>query len=203
MKPYTQYPYNNTQKKPIIDISTEKKVFIGIGLLTLVILVGGVWFLSVQGAKEEEKLNKGLLGEKIQEMPSSHVKPGASHASYNSNPPTSGPMYDDVAGPGFHDTEVPDEKAVHSMEHGAAIVWYKADLPKETVDLVKNAFDKASGKSVMLPRKNLDVPVALTSWGRLSKIKAILPTEIALFNKEVKDFIETNNDRAPEKSSMY
>lgn len=197
--------YSNIQKQGnfLTNMSTDTKIIGGIGISTLLILIGGVWFLSVQGAKEQEKLNKPLLGQEIKPQASSHVRPGETHAEYNSNPPTSGQMYDDVAGPGFHDKEVPDEKAVHSMEHGAAIVWYKADLPKETVDLIKNAFDKASGKSIMLPRKNLDVAVALTSWGRLLKIKAILPTEIALFNKEIKDFIETNNDRAPEKSSMY
>lgn len=196
MKSYNQYPYNNTQKKPLIDISTEKKVFIGIGLLTLVILVGGVWFLSVQGAKEEEKLNKGLLGEKIQDMGATHVKRDESHPDYNSNPPTSGYHWGDgTAGPGIKDQEVSQELVLHSMEHGAAVVWYKSDLPKDQVETIKNAFTSASGKSIMLPRKNLDTPIALTSWNRLLKLKTIDKAKI-------KEFIETNNDRAPEKAPI-
>lgn len=177
-------------------LGTDAKIIGGIGMLTLILLIGGVWFMSSRDAKEQEKLNKPLLGREIKVQGSNHIKPGESHADYNSNPPTSGPMYDDVSGPGFHDSEVPDEKAVHSMEHGAAIVWYKADLPKNKVEKITKAFQNASGKSVMLPRKNLDTPIALTSWGRLLALKTIDAATI-------KEFIETNNDRAPEKSSMY
>ena len=193
MQPYSQY---NPQKKSFINLSTEHKVFASIGLLTLIILVGGVWFLSMQGAKEEKKLSKGLLGEKIADMGSLHVKRGESHQDYNSNPPTSGPHWGDgTAGPGIKDQEVPDELLVHSLEHGAAIVSYKPDLPKDQIEKIKNAFSSASGKSILVPRKNLDVPVALTSWNRLLKLKTIDTAKI-------KAFIETNNDRAPEKAPI-
>lgn len=47
----TYNPYG-TRKRPIIDISTEKKVFIGIGLATVLILVGGIFLLSWQQSKE-------------------------------------------------------------------------------------------------------------------------------------------------------
>lgn len=187
---------NVMSKVPMIDISTERKIFIGIGLLTLVILVGGIWFMSAQGTKEQEKLNKELMGEKIQDMGATHVKRGETHPDYNSNPPTSGYHWGDgTAGPGIKDKAVPDELVVHSMEHGAAVVWYKDNLPKDQVEKIKEAFNSASGKSIMLPRKNLDVPVALTSWGRLLKLKTIDAAKI-------KEFIETNNDRAPEKAPI-
>ncbi len=183
-------------KIPIIDLSTEKKVYIGIGLLTLVILVVGVWFMSSQGAKEEEKLNKGLLGEKIQDMGAAHVKRGEDHPEYNSNPPTSGYHWGDgVAGPGVKDKPVADELVLHSMEHGAAVLWYKDTLPQSDVEKIKTAFNSASGKSIMLPRKNLDVPIALVSWGRLLKLKTIDEAKI-------KEFIETNNNQAPEKAPI-
>lgn len=181
-------------KPSIIDVSTERKVYIGIGLLSLIILVGGVWFLSVQDTKEQSKLNKPLLGEEIQIQGAEHVA-GKEHQAYNSNPPTSGPMWDGTAGPGIKDKEIDDELMVHSMEHGAAVVWYKADLPKTDVEKITNAFQSASGKSIMLPRKNLDVPIALTSWGRLLTLKTIDTAKI-------KEFIATNSDRAPEKAPI-
>lgn len=39
-------------KGPIIDVSTERKVFIGIGLATLLIIAGGVALVSRQQSKE-------------------------------------------------------------------------------------------------------------------------------------------------------
>lgn len=177
-------------------MNTEKKITISFIVVTVLLLVGGVWFLSAQGSKEQAKLNKPLVGEEIPSQGAPHVGRGESHPSYNSNPPTSGWHWGDgVAGPGIKDKPVPDELVLHSMEHGAAVVWYKADLSKDNVEKIKSAFNDASGKKIMLPRKNLDVPVALTSWGRLLKLKTINEAKI-------KEFIETNNDRAPEKAAI-
>ena len=176
-------------------MSTDTKVIGGIGLLTLIIFVGGVWLLSAQGAKEEKKAATPLMGK---EYPTSsqHVPRGEKHEAYNSNPPNSGPHWGDgTAGPGIKDTEVPDELLMHSAEHGAAILWYKADLPQDQVEKLKTVFNEASGKKIMVPRKNLDTPVALTSWGR------VLPLE-TIDEGQIKAFLETNNDRAPEKAPI-
>lgn len=179
-----------------VNMSGEKKVIIGIALATLVILVGGVWLLSAQNKQEQEKLNKSFMGEKIEDMGSAHIKRDESHPAYNSNPPTSGWHWGDgVAGAGIKDKEVPDELLIHSLEHGAAIVSYKSDLSKEDVEKITKAFNDASGKKIIVPRKNLDVPVALTSWNYLLKLKTI-------DGEQIKAFIETNNDRAPEKAPI-
>lgn len=177
-------------------MKTDYKVIIGVVLLTLVILVGGTWLSSSKATKNKEKLSRPLMGEKIADMGAAHVARGKSHEPYNSNPPTSGPHYGDgVAGPGIKNESVADELVLHSMEHGAAVLWYKADLPETDVSRLKDVFQSASGKKIMLPRENLDVPVALTSWGYLLKLETIDEVKI-------KEFIETNNDRAPEKAPI-
>lgn len=177
-------------------MSTEKKVYIGLGVVTIAIVVGAAFFMGGQDKKQQEKIQKPLMGEKIPDMGQIHVKQGESHVAYNSNPPTSGPHTDDgVAGAGIHEKQVADELLVHSLEHGAVIVSYKADLPQNQVEKIKNAFNGASGKKIMVPRKNLDVPVALTSWNYLLKLKTI-------DERQIQAFIETNNDRAPEKARI-
>lgn len=176
-------------------MTTEHKVFAGIGLLTLVIIFGGVWLSSKEGVKNTEKLSKSMMGEKMSDLGGQHVSKGATHTAYNSNPPTSGPHWTGVAGPGIKDEPVPDELVLHSMEHGAAVVWYREGLNQSDVDKITEAFNNSSGKKIMLARKDLDVPVALTSWGYLLKLETIDETKI-------KEFIETNNDRAPEKAPV-
>lgn len=187
-------------------MSTDTKIVGGIAILTITILVGSVWLLSAQSSKEQAKQNKSLIGEEIPIQTTQHIKPGESHPPYNSNPPTSGWMYDDVAGAGIHEVQVPDEKLIHSMEHGAVVVWYKsgeatdsskiAGLSSEETEKLKQIFNKASGKKILAPRKNLDVSIALTSWGRLLKLQAIDSEKIIAF-------IETNENRGPEKAPMY
>ncbi|MFA6076585.1 MAG: DUF3105 domain-containing protein [Candidatus Paceibacterota bacterium] len=136
-----------------------------------------------------------MMGEKMPDLGGQHVARGATHAIYNSNPPTSGPHWVDTAGAGIKDESTPDELLLHSMEHGAVVVWYREGLDQSDVDKITEAFNSSSGKKIMLARKDLDVPVALTSWGYLLKLQTIDETKI-------KEFIETNNDRAPEKAPV-
>lgn len=176
-------------------MKTDHKVIIGIILVTLIIIGGGAWWSSKEGVKTAQKLSKAMLGEKMPDLGGQHVVRGAAHLAYNSNPPTSGPHWTGVAGPGIKDEPVPDELILHSMEHGAAVVWYREGLDQSDVDKITEAFNNSSGKKIMLARKDLDVPVALTSWGYLLKLNTI-------DEGTVKEFIETNNDRAPEKAPI-
>ena len=105
-------------------------------------------------------------------------------------------MGDDVAGAGVKSQQAPDELILHSMEHGAAVVWYRADLPQDQIEKIQAAFDAAKvRKKIMTPRAGLDVPVALTSWGYLLKLDATDAEKIT-------GFILANNDRGPEKAPI-
>ncbi len=174
----------------------DYKVLGGILAFTLVVLVGGVWAVSLRSAGEQEKLAKPLMGEKISDQGAPHIARESEHPTYSSNPPTSGWHWGDgTAGPGIKEEQIADELVLHSMEHGAAVVWYQAGLPQADVDRIVSAFNAASGKKIMSPRADLDVPVALTSWNYLLKLPAIDEAKIT-------EFIETNNDRAPEKAPI-
>jgi len=176
-------------------MTTEHKVIGGIIILTLVIIFGSVWFSSKQAVENKDRLSKPMMGEKMADEGAVHVARDKAHPAYKSNPPTSGPHWADVAGPGIKDEFIPDELVLHSMEHGAAVVWYREGLDSNEVDKIKQAFNDSSGKKIILAREDLDVPVALTSWGYLLKLQTIDEAMI-------KEFIETNNDRAPEEAPI-
>ena len=184
-------------------MTTEHKVFLGIGLATLLIIVGGVFFTNQQDSNQNQSSisaqtsTKPLMGEAITIQGETHIKRGESHPPYNSNPPTSGWHYGDgVGGAGIHDTEVPDELLVHSLEHGAVILSYNASLSASDVEKLKQIFRQTTGKGIMVPRKNLDVPIALTSWGRLYKLQTI-------DEKTIKAFFAINSNRGPEQTPMF
>ena len=100
------------------------------------------------------------------------------------------------------------------MEHGAVILWYKPSdntdnqaaegtksakksaLSSQDIERLKQIFKSVSvSKKIMVPRDSLDVPVALTSWGRLLKLQTIDEAQI-------RTFMETNEDRGPEKAPL-
>lgn len=178
-----------------MTITGEQKVIGSIIVLSLVILVGGIFMLSGQDQQVEEQLSIPLMGDTILGAGASHLADGEFYDDYSSDPAVIGPHWQHPAGAGMKNTDIPDESLIHSMEHGAVIVYYNPELSEDDITLVKDAFISASGKKIIVPRENLDVPVALGSWGQLLKLSEINTDTIV-------QFIEVNNDRAPEKAPI-
>ncbi|MBI3384697.1 DUF3105 domain-containing protein [Candidatus Gottesmanbacteria bacterium] len=172
-------------------MSTDKKVIISTGLATLVILVGGVYWATKQG----ERSSKPLVGQEVAIESRNHV-PDTTKIDYNSNPPAGGDHYARPQDAGIYDKAPADGNLVHSLEHGAIILWHNPDLPSGDIDTLKKIYYKASGgKKIMTQRKSLDVPVALSSWGRVLKLRTI-------DEKQIMEFFETNRDRGPEQAPI-
>lgn len=187
----------------------NKKVIALISIATLLILGGAIWLLSSSSEKEQSKLSKPLAGQEVADEGAAHI-PNNQTAQYQTNPPTSGPHYAQSANAGIYDTAPSDGNLIHSMEHGAVILWYKPSLrsddlkeatgsgtlglSKEEVNKLKEIFSSvAVSKKIMVPRESLtDAPIALTSWGRLLKLQTIDEAQI-------RAFMETNENRGPEK----
>lgn len=173
----------------------ERKLILSIVIITLLVLGGGTWLLTKQSTEEQAKLDKPLLGQEISIQGRTHV-PDGTRVDYSTNPPTSGNHYVKPQPAGIYDSALPDGNLVHSLEHGAVILWYKSDLSATESAQLKSIFDSVPvSKKIMTPRDSLDVPVALTSWGRLLKLQAI-------DENQIKTFMITNEDRAPEKAPL-
>ncbi len=168
-------------------MTTETKIFAGVGLVTLLVIVGGAFLIT----KKDEKPGRPLMGQEITIESRTHV-PESTKINYNSNPPAAGEHYGITAHGGIYDKAPADGNLVHSLEHGAVILWYKADLPQADIKKLQDIYYNSPGiKKIMTPRENLDVPVALSSWGRVLKLTTI-------DEKQIKDFFEVNKDRGPE-----
>ena len=120
--------------------------------------------------------------------------------TYNSDPPTSGPHYPEEAQAGFYDTNIyqyPAGYLVHNLEHGYIIFWYNCGLLDEAtctdlksqIKAVMNDFNNV--KVVTYLWDSIDVPVVMTSWGRLQKMETFDATQARAFYKN-------NLNRSPE-----
>ena len=54
-----------------------------------------------------------------------HVEDGTD-IEYGTQPPSSGNHYGTPADAGFYDSAIPEEQAVHNLEHGQIVVWYSS-----------------------------------------------------------------------------
>ena len=64
---------------------------------------------------------------------------------------------------GVYGEPVPDELAVHSLEHGAVWVTYRPDLPADQVQALQDVLPDTY--IVLSPREGLPSPVVASAWG--------------------------------------
>lgn len=163
-------------------------------LLFVAMIVYLVW-------KQAQPIPK--TGEAVPIQGASHIPVGQPHEPYNSNPPTSGPHYEQPAEAGFYDEAPLDEQLVHSLEHGYVIIWYNCSaLTESQCSQLKSRIREVMGsagnslltntpKLIAVPRTNMETQLALTTWGRLDKFDA--------FDRQrILDFIKAFRDNAPE-----
>jgi hypothetical protein len=162
----------------------------GIGAFVIVVIGFIIW----QGVRP-------AAGTAVPVMASSpHLPTDSDPGQYNSNPPTSGLHYADTLTAGFYETndhQYPEGYLIHNLEHGYVIFWYNCDLLDESAcsELklqIRSVMDELKGfKMIAYPWASLDVPVAMTSWGRIQKFETFDANK-------AKAFYRANLNKAPE-----
>jgi hypothetical protein len=150
---------------------------------------------------------KPAAGQELPTLPADHVPEGSQPGPYNSDPPTSGSHYASPMRAGFYEpgdpeTELPYPEGylVHSLEHGYVIFWYNCDpLTEDECQELKDGIRQVMAarnnfKLVAFPWPSLDVPVVMTSWGRMLEMASFDPGA-------AENFISANLNRAPEPSA--
>ncbi|HKZ35789.1 MAG TPA: DUF3105 domain-containing protein [Patescibacteria group bacterium] len=144
-------------------------------LFLALILALGYWFFT-----------RPMPGEGMADQGAEHVTDIAGF-TYNSNPPTSGPHFEDWTRPGFYEQSLNDGNLIHSLEHGYIIVSFNCAAVTNCDQLksdLKNFFDRHDQERlIIVARPQLDVPVALTAWRRLLKLKSWDETQAEAFFK--------------------
>jgi hypothetical protein len=114
----------------------------------------------------------------VQSFPSEgndHVSAGT-EIQYDTSPPTSGPHYTSTVSAGFYDEPRPAGALVHTLEHGAVIVYYDpAALDQESrADLEALASEyTGTWQSVVVvpnPAENPESPYVLTAWRQMLRM---------------------------------
>lgn len=146
----------------------SKRIIIIVAVL-VVLLAGLVAYSKYQQSKVP------LIGVKHPEQSRQHIQRGAAHAPYNSNPPSSGPHYNDAQAPtewGIYTTPVQDEVFVHNEEHGGVIITYNPTLlPPDQLKQLQALFGQPSSnknfsasKYVVTPRPADTHAIELAAW---------------------------------------
>lgn len=123
-----------------------------------------------------------------------HLPPGQP-AIYPATPPYGGQHWTQPLRCGIYEAEQPFEPIVHTMEHGAVVLYYQPLVVAEDtvaeLRLLASALLNEGARLIMTPSSRLGVPVALASWGRLLSLDG--------FEEErIRDFIDAFEGDGPE-----
>jgi hypothetical protein len=89
---------------------------------------------------------------------------------------------------GFYDEPVPDEHAVHDLEHGAVWLAYAPDLPAAEVDMIHDLV-RANDKVLAAPYPALapGEAVVATAWARQLRLDSVDDPRLAEFVVQYQD----------------
>jgi hypothetical protein len=197
--------------KKTTPISFRPWLFVGLGVIVVAVII----FLAVNGSKAANPTANaagtdptpspaGLMGDPVPVASAAHVPEGSVPGPYASDPPAGGTHYPvNYTAKFYQESDLPSLPAhpegylVHSLEHGYVIYWYNCKATS-TIDctslkaLIQKAMDEAGDtKLIAFPWSSMDVPVAMTSWGRILKMST--PDEATMVK-----FANSNRYKSPE-----
>jgi hypothetical protein len=174
-----------TRTKPTIDPPRRNK---GVGLLQALLVFGALLAILVAYVAVLTEMFPGLgtgdppgnppAGiESFGNLGSEHVK---GDLDYAQSPPVGGDHNPTWQNCGYYAEPVPDERAVHSMEHGAVWIAYSPDLPQEQVERLR---DLAQNQLYVLvsPYPDLGSPVVASAWGKQLRLDGASDPDLERF----------------------
>lgn len=122
-----------------------------------------------------------------------HVDPPVDYAQ---TPPVGGPHSQVWMNCGAYSEPVPDEQAVHSLEHGAAWIAYRSDLDEAAVTGLAGMAESQTYLLVS-PYPDLPVPVVVSAWGVQLQLDSPDDPRLAEFLDEYRQGPQTPEPGAP------
>jgi len=99
---------------------------------------------------------------------------------YPQTPPVGGdhnPVWQDCQ---YYDTSVPNERAVHSLEHGAVWITYSPDTSAADRDVLK-AIAQQGDHILVSEYEGLPSPIVATAWGKQLMLESVSDPRLQQF----------------------
>ncbi len=94
----------------------------------------------------------------------------ATPVDYPQNPPVGGDHSPDPQTCGAYGQPIPNERGVHSMEHGAVWITHRPDLPGPQVSRLRSLARQSH--VLVSPYPGLPAPVVASAWGRQVQLES-------------------------------
>jgi len=150
------------------------------------LLLAGALVLTACGGDEDDgsaPVTSALADEGVEGVVAFNVTDN-SHVEgtveYGQSPPVGGPHNPVWANCKFYDDEIPNENAVHSLEHGAVWITYTEAADEATLDTIRALIDQSDHILASL-YPSQDSPIVLTAWNRQLALDSIDDPRVVQF----------------------
>lgn len=130
--------------------------------------------------------------EKLPSLGREHVPQGQA-VRYDTPTPTSGTHAGSSPRCGIFSQQMPLELAVHALEHGGVVIWYRPNVDDQIASRLREIVRRFDDRVILSPNTELTEPVVATAWNRRKAYEG--PDE------EIAEFVETYRGRGPESVS--
>jgi Protein of unknown function (DUF3105) len=164
----------------------RKISLIATGVVVVLIIAGGVTAFIVNANKPESSAS--LAGvQTFTGLSRNHV---TTKVNYPQTPPVGGDHNPTWLNCGIYTSPVPNENAVHDLEHGAVWITYQPALAKTEVDKLTSV---AKGQTYLdlSPYPGLPSPVVVSAWGKQLKLNTATDPRLEAFIKKYKQGPQT------------
>lgn len=148
----------------------SNKVFWGI----IVILLAAFFGFLVFGGSDKSKVNAPDKIAGVKTYNNTQRNHTQQPVKYAQTPSTGGnhyPVWIDCTAKSY-DQQLPEERATHSLEHGAVWIAYKPDLPSADIQKIKDKV-KQSGNTFSSPYQDLQAPIVLSAWDNQLDVSSV------------------------------
>ncbi len=115
--------------------------------------------------------------------------PTANHLNtaiaYAQDPPAGGDHNPNWLECGFYESPVPNENAVHSLEHGVVWITFQPGLPESDINSLRPLGNEA--EIIVSPYPGLDSPVVASAWGWQQRFDSADDPELLEFISALRD----------------
>lgn len=155
--------------------ASNNRLWIGVVLGASLLIVVGAAFLILNNGSQPAASIEGVVT-------FSGLKQGHEEGplTYPQTPPAGGIHNPAWQNCGIYDQTIPNEQAVHSLEHGAAWITYQPDLPAEEVEQLR-ALVRSRDFALLSPYPDLPASVVASAWGVQLKVDSAADPQLAAF----------------------
>jgi hypothetical protein len=115
--------------------------------------------------------------------------------TYEQTPPAGGEHNPVWQNAGFYEQQVIRERAVHTLEHGAVWITYRADLPEDQKEELRRIVE--SQDCLLASPYPLSAPVVASAWGKQLRLNSVDDPRLQEFIRAYRKGPQTPEPGAP------